>query len=95
MASGACLCDSEALRRSTHFGLGKMYDGEVAENLCHTPRCIVAGGKKLERPASDCRRPACVALDAFAEIPTPGGNRRPSVMAGFVIWTDPGGSANR
>ena len=94
-ALGACLCDSEALRRSAHFGLGKMYEGDVAEHLCHNPRCIVAGAKCLERSASDCRSPSCVALDAFAEIPAPGGNRRPSVMAGFVIWVAAGGGANR
>lgn len=94
-AIGACLCDSEALRRSAHFGLGKMYEGDVAEHLCHNPRCIVAGAKCLERSASDCRSPSCVALDAFAEIPAPGGNRRPSVMAGFVIWVGAGGGANR
>ena len=94
-ALGACLCDSEPLRRSAHFGLGKMYEGDVAEHLCHNPRCIVAGAKCLERSASDCRSPSCVALDAFAEIPAPGGNRRPSVMAGFVIWVAAGGGANR
>ncbi len=95
MAPGACFCDSEPLRRSAHFGLGKMYEGEVAEHQCHNPRCSVAETKNLERSATDCRRPSCVALDAFAEVPALGGNRRPSVMAGFVIWTEPGGGASR
>lgn len=95
VTSGACLCDSEALRRSAHFGLGKMYDGDVVDCFCDNPRCIVVGAKDLEQKVSDCRRPSCVALDTFAEIPAPGCNRRPSVMAGFVVWTNPEGNVSR
>ena len=95
MDPGACLCDSETLRLSARFGLGRMYEGGVAEHLCHNPRCIIAAPEDHAQPPSYCRRPSCVALDAFAEIPAPGGNRRPSVIAGFVVWADPGGRASR
>jgi len=86
MTPGACLCDSDALRCSPHFGIGKMYEGRVAEHLCDDPRCSVAGFKDMEPQSSAGCGPSCVALDAFAEIPALGGNRRPAVMAGFVVW---------
>jgi hypothetical protein len=94
MTASACPCDSDALRGSAQFGVGKMYGGEIAEHRCHIPRCVVAGVKGLDAPALD-GRPSCVALDAFAEIPAAGGNRRPSVMAGFVVWAEPKGSEER
>lgn len=95
MTPGACLCDSEALRNSAYFGVGKMYEGEIAEHLCHDPRCSVAGFKDIEPQSSAGCGPSCIALDAFAEIPALGGNRRPAVMAGFIVWVAPGGGENQ
>ena len=85
-----CLCDSAGLRKSPRFGLAAMYVGEVAERQCLSPRCFVASSGVVVLPDVRGRYPSCVTLDVFAETPAHGGNRRPPVMAGFVVWNERG-----
>jgi hypothetical protein len=86
-----CFCESEGLRQSPTFGLGRMYDGDVQLDQCSSPRCLALTICEKLGLLDQGLRPACRALDSFAETPPSGGNIRPSVMAGFVIWTVPGG----
>lgn len=95
MAQGGCFCDSDALRRSDRYGLGRMYDGEVTKPLCRNPRCFIASSKDIVRTEGQGCHTSCVTFDVFAETPSPGGNRRPSVMAGFVVWKEQGGRPSR
>jgi hypothetical protein len=86
-----CFCESEGLRQSPTFGLGRMYDGDVQLDQCGSPRCLALTICEKLGLFDQGLRPTCKALDSFAETPPSGGNIRPSVMAGFVIWTVPGG----
>ncbi len=83
-----CFCSVEGLRRSKRFGLGQMYPGEVAERPCLQPRCLTCASEALPHAMTLGYRPACAAFDVFLETPPPGGNLRPSVMGGFVVWRD-------
>jgi len=83
-----CLCDAEGLRRSSRFGLGQMYQGELTQLSCLQPRCFSSSFNALQHAMTLDYHPGCTIFDAFSETPPSGGNLRPSVMGGFVVWRD-------
>jgi hypothetical protein len=89
-ASAGCFCSSEGLRHSDRFGLGQMYEGEVAEPPCPRPRCLTSLPDDHGRAMTRGYQPSCRTFDVFAETPPLGGNLRPPVMGGFVVWRDRG-----
>jgi hypothetical protein len=85
---GSCLCNSTTLRCSKRFGLATMYEGAVAEQVCMAPRCFSVSSKVDMLHDVVSQNPSCSVIDAFAEVPVFGSNRRMPVVAGFIVWSN-------
>ena len=95
LSVGTCFCDSDGLRSSKRFGLGQIYGGETFKSVCIHPRCHDSCKFIDENCQSFSKHPRCTTFDSFTEIPLPGSNIKPEVIAGFVVWNGMGGVSNK